>query len=209
MVQVSKTVPRRLLLALPLISALLAVGSEAQATKSAVFGTDPHGHPISTLAGPGARVVVLFFAASDCPIANRYVPEISRLTKEFAANPPGTGDVRFWWVYPNPGDTAQVVAGHNRDYAITADTILDPRQSLVHLAHATVTPEVAVFLVEGRELHEVYHGRIDDRYISLGQERLHAEHHELEAAIVAALAGKPVPQPGGPPVGCSIVFLQK
>jgi len=31
----------------------------------------------------------------------------------------------------------------------------------------------------------------------------------LEAAIVAALAGKPVPQPGGPPVGCSIVFLQK
>jgi len=28
-------------------------------------------------------------------------------------------------------------------------------------------------------------------------------------AIFAALAGEAVPQPGGPPVGCSIVFLKK
>jgi hypothetical protein len=173
------------------------------------FGTDLHGQPIQQLTSPGTQVVVLFFAASDCPISNRYVPEITRLTQEFAAKPSGSNPVRFWWVYPNQGDTAQVVADHNRDYSITADTILDPRQSLVHLAHATVTPEAAVFLVEGAHLREVYHGRIDDRYISLGQERPQAEHHDLEKAIAAVLAGKPIPQPGGPPVGCSIVFLQK
>jgi hypothetical protein len=173
------------------------------------YGIDLHGHSISSLAGPGNRVVVLFFTASDCPIANRYVPEIARLTQEFAANQSTSSPVRFWWVYPNPGDTAQVVADHNRDFSITADTLLDLRQSLVHLAHATVTPEAAVFLVEGGELREVYHGRIDDRYISLGQERPQAEHHDLETAIASALAGKPVPQPGGPPVGCSIVFLPK
>jgi hypothetical protein len=162
---------------------------------------DAHMHQI---AGPGVHVLVLIFAASDCPISNRYIPEIARLTQEFT----GQG-VRFRWVYPNPGDTAVVVAQHNRDYSISAKAILDHGQALVQLAHATVTPEAAVFEVNGGQLREVYRGRIDDRYLNLGLERPIAEHHDLEAAIAATLADKPVPQPGGPPVGCSIVFLQK
>jgi hypothetical protein len=168
------------------------------------YGMDIARKPISNLAGPGVRVVVLYFAASDCPISNRYVPEIARLARQFSAQ-----GARFWWVYPNAGDTAAVVADHNRNYTITADTALDPNQSLVAMAHTTVTPEAAVFLVDGGDLREVYHGRIDDHYISLGQERPQVQHHDLETAIAAALAGKPVPQSGGPPVGCSIVFLQK
>jgi tetratricopeptide (TPR) repeat protein len=75
-----------------------------QAATPADFGTDLHGQPIHHLAGPGVRVVVLIFAASDCPISNRYVPEIARLTNEFS--PQG---VRFWWVYPNGADTASVI----------------------------------------------------------------------------------------------------
>jgi len=184
------------------IALVLALG-RAYAAPQADFGTDLHGQPILHLAGPGVHVVVLFFAATDCPVCNRYVPEIARLTGEFSAR-----GVRFWWVYPNPDDTAQVVSDHNRDYSITGDTILDPKLTLVLRSHATVTPEAAVFLVEGDDLHEVYHGRIDDRYISLVEQRPQSAHHELETAIAAALAGKSVPQPGGPPVGCSIVFLQ-
>ncbi len=173
------------------------------------FGIDLNGKPVADLAGPGTRVVVLIFAASDCPISNRYVPGIARLSKEFSGSNPARPDARIWWVFPNPGDTAAVVARHRREYNVREDTLLDPRQFLVKRAHATTTPEAAVFLVRGAELDEVYHGRIDDRYISLGQERPRAERHDLEDAVRAALAGKPVPQPGGPPVGCSIVFLQK
>jgi len=165
------------------------------------YGIDLNGNPISSLGGPGIRVVVLVFAASDCPISNRYVPEIARLNKEFA--PEG---VRFWWVFPNGSDTAQVVKQHNKDFAMHENALLDISQSLVKRANATITPEVAV-LTAG--MQEVYHGRIDDRYISLGQERPQPTHHDLELAIAAALAGKPVPQPAGPTVGCSIVFLQK
>jgi hypothetical protein len=168
------------------------------------FGLDLHGQPIRDLAGPGVRIVVLFFAASDCPISNRYVPEIKRLTQKY-----GPKGVRFWWVYPNAGDTAKAVADHNRDYAITGDTILDTKQSLVDMAHATVTPEAAIFLVEGDQLREIYHGRIDDRYLDIGQERPQPQHFDLETAIFAALAGETVPRPGGPSVGCSIVFLKK
>jgi hypothetical protein len=179
---------------------VLALG-RAHAAPPADFGTDLQGAPVRTLAGPGVRVVVLVFAASDCPISNRYVPEIARLSKEFSSQ-----GVRFWWVFPNPEDTVQVVSQHLRDFAIHQDALLDRDQALVKRANAEITPEAAVFTADLREL---YHGRIDDRYLDIGQERPQPQHHDLETAIAAALAGKPVPQPGGPPVGCSIVYLQK
>jgi len=166
------------------------------------LAVDLSGRSVTELAPPGARAVVLFFAASDCPVSNRYIPEIERLAKQF--EPLG---VRVWFVYPNPGDNANVVRAHDQEYSITANTALDTTQSLTRMAHATTTPEAAVFVPRNGALREVYRGRIDDRYLSLGTERPQATHHDLEEAIRAVLAGKLVPQPGGPPVGCSIVTL--
>ena len=193
---------RYLAVLVPLLAILPAIPGQAQLNE--VFGKDLHGGLVRELSGAGVRVVVLYFAATDCPVSNRYIPEIARLKQEF-----GGAGVRVWWVYPNPGDTADVVERHRRDFSIAGDTVLDWRQRLVAMAHVGVTPEAAVFVVEGRVLREVYHGRVDDRYISLGRERPQAGRHDLEAAIAAAVDGKPVPPPGGPPVGCSVVFLQK
>jgi len=164
------------------------------------FGVDLDGRAIDRLAPPGSRAVVLFFAASDCPISNRYIPEIERLDREFA--PDG---IRFWWVYPNPEDTANVVRHHDQQFDVHGDTLLDTRQRLTSMAHATITPEVAIFIPEESGLHEVYRGRIDDRYLSLGQERPAAQKHDLEDALRAVVQGRTIPPPGGPPVGCSIV----
>jgi hypothetical protein len=180
---------------------LLFSGIVSQAEAAESFGLDLSGHPITNLAPAGTRVVVLIFAASDCPISNRYVPEIARLNREYSSG------VRFWWVFPNPEDTAAVVAKHNREFSIAEPAVLDVRQTLVRLAHATITPESAVFVVEHGGLREVYHGRIDDRYLAFGQERPAAQQHELEAAIAAALAGKSAP-PAGRPVGCVIEPLR-
>ena len=164
------------------------------------FGTDLHGQPLDRLAPPGARAVVLFFAASDCPISNRYIPEIERLQHAYV--PDG---VRFLWVYPNPADTAPVVRAHDRQFSISADAVLDVNQRLTALAHATITPEAAILVPAASGWREVYRGRIDDRYIALGQERPHAMKHDLELAIRAVVADQRVPAPGGPTVGCSIV----
>lgn len=167
------------------------------------LATDLNGRPVEQLAPAGVRAVVLFFAASDCPISNRYIPEVQRLATVY-----GPRGVRVWFVYPNPGDDARVIRAHNAQYAITAYTALDTKQNLVRMTHATTTPEAVILLPQGGELHEVYRGRIDDRYLELGRERPQAMHHDLEEAIRAVLADKPVPQPGGPPVGCSIMPLQ-
>lgn len=164
------------------------------------FGRDLNGHGVDQLAPPGSRVIVFFFAASDCPISNRYIPEIERLDRIY--EPEG---VRFWWVYPNPAETPDGVRRHQQEFQITGRVILDTDQRITRMANATITPEAAVFVPDGSRLHEVYRGRIDDRYVALGQERPTATHHDLEDAIKALFAGQPVRPPGGPTVGCSIV----
>jgi hypothetical protein len=164
------------------------------------LGTDLNGHPVEQIAPPGTKAVVLFFVASDCPISNRYIPEIERLDHEFA--PQG---VHFWWVYPNPGDTTAVVRRHAEQFDLHADAVLDTEQRLTRMAHATITPEVAVFISTAEGLREVYRGRIDNRYVALGRERQAATRHDLEMAIRAVLANRTVPKPDGPAVGCSIV----
>jgi thiol-disulfide isomerase/thioredoxin len=183
------------------ITALLLMFAAAHAT-AAGLATDLSGQPIARLAPAGSRAVVLFFAASDCPISNRYVPEIQKLATEFA--PDG---VYIWFVYPNPGDNAKVVRAHNAEYAITTRTALDTNQTLVKMAHAGVTPEAAVLVPNGDQWREVYRGRIDDRYINLGTQRPAPTHHDLEDAIRAVLKNQPVPQSGGPAVGCTIIPL--
>jgi hypothetical protein len=166
------------------------------------LGTELNGHPIRELARTDTKAVVLFFAASDCPISNRYIPEIERLDREFSAQ-----GVAFWWVYPNPSDTADVVRHHQEQFNFGGQIILDTAQRTTRMAHATITPEAALFVPASSELHEVYLGRIDNRYIALGRERPAATTHDLESAIRAVLHHAPVPRPGGPAVGCSIVPL--
>jgi len=167
-----------------------------------LHATDLQGNIVHRLAPVDARVVVLIFAATDCPISKRYIPEIQRLQREFAQQ-----GVAFSWVFPNPGDTASVVGKHELDYSIHAQTLIDVRQELVRMAHVAVTPEAAVFAVDRGELNEVYHGRIDDRYLSLGKARPQATTHELEDAITAVLAGHSPAVSNAKPVGCSIVPL--
>jgi AhpC/TSA family protein len=194
-------------LSLCLISANVAVfGATTEATQLDPPGVvrDADENAIRQLASANTRIVVLIFAATDCPVSNRYIPEITRLDRELSTN-----GVAFWWVFPNPEDTLSVVRKHGKDFAISTPTLIDASQQLVRMAHASVTPEAAVFAVKDGSLTEVYRGRIDDRYIAFGQERPQAAHHELEEAIQAALAGRPVPRPVESAVGCSIIPVEQ
>ncbi len=149
-----------------------------------------------------ARAVVLFFIASDCPISNRYLPEMLRIEGTFAPQ-----RVRFFFVYPNATETPETIRAHRAAYGIPQNTLTDSREVLARLAGANVTPEAAVLIPQGHTLRPVYTGRIDDRYLSLGTERPAATRHDLEDALAALLANRAIPPPGGPPVGCAFMTL--
>jgi hypothetical protein len=180
----------------------IAFVSHAQRVQSA-YGYDLNGQPVTRLSASGTEAIVLFFVASDCPISNRYLPEMQRLENKFAAQ-----HVVFWFVYPNVGETADAVRQHEAAYGAEEHILLDPHHQLVALAHAKITPESAILVPErgGTEsLRTVYHGRIDDRYVQIGQERRTATQHDLERAIVDVLQHRSVQQPDGPAVGCGII----
>lgn len=146
-----------------------------------------------------SRVHVLLFVRTDCPLTNRYAPELRRIATEFQQK------ADFWLVYPDPSETQKAIEEHIAEYHFLGTPVRDPRHELVKRAHATVAPEAAVFDAAGALK---YHGRIDDRYVDWGKSRPTAQVHDLENAIAAVLAGKPVAQPETRAIGCSLADVQ-
>jgi hypothetical protein len=143
---------------------------------------------------------VLVFTTTDCPISNRYAPEVQRLATKFA------GKVRFTLVYPVPTDTDTLIRAHVKKFGYTMDWQRDTAQALVKKTGVTVTPEVAVLGADNRVL---YRGRIDDRYIDFGRDRPAPTVRDLERSLEAVLAGLPVPVPETRAVGCFLPDLVK
>ena len=146
-------------------------------------------------------LTVLIFVSTDCPVSNRYAPEIVRLYEQFT--PQG---LRFRLVYPNPLDTPQAIDAHIRGFGFPRITQRDPEHRLVKQAGATITPEAAVFDKSGRL---VYLGRIDNRFVELGRERPAATEHDLRNALTALVAGKPIAPARTQAVGCFIADMTR
>lgn len=161
--------------------------------------TDLAGKPSDPFATP-ARVRVLLFVRTDCPITNRYAPELQRLAHEFQAQ-----NVRFWMIYPDATETPASIEKHIKDYNFPGTPLRDSDHELVKRAHVTIAPEAAVFDAAG---NLKYHGRIDDRYVNVGTARREAQTHDLENAISAVLAGKPVAHPETKAVGCWLADIE-
>ncbi len=144
------------------------------------------------------RVAVLIFVRTDCPVSNRYAPEIRRLAEEFQ------GRAVFWLIYPDRKESAQTVQKHLDEFGYRLPALRDLQHELVRKAGAKITPEAAVFY--GSELR--YLGRIDDRAIDFGTFRPAATTRDLENAVQAVIAGRAAHPASRDPVGCYISDLE-
>ena len=161
------------------------------------------GASVDALQAPaGTKAIVFLFTSTDCPISNRYAPEVRRIAERFA--PQG---VVFRLVYPSRAETAAAIRAHMQafSYEGATEALRDSRLALVKFSGATITPEAVVY-AGGRI---VYRGRIDDRYVDLGVERPAATTHELADALAAVVAGEAVPHPKTQAVGCYIADLAR
>jgi hypothetical protein len=164
-----------------------------------VFGMD--GNAFDPLGQDSAKVTVLLFTRTDCPISNRFAPEIGRLYETF--HPRG---VDFYLVYIDPHEEPQAIQRHLDEYRYPCPALRDPRHILVALCQATTTPEAVVF----NQHHQItYQGRINDLYVDLGSSRPQPTTNDLADAIEATLAGQPVANPHTKPVGCVIADLKQ
>ena len=144
----------------------------------------------------GRKAIVLFFTTTDCPVANSYVPEMNRIREAYAAQ-----GVSVFAVQAETTVDDGAVAKYAQEFRYSFPLLLDPKQTLVKLVNATITPQVAVLSPSGKLL---YLGRIDNRVEDFGKTRYQATHADLREALDAVLAGKPVPNPTTKSIGCAI-----
>ena len=83
--------------AITVLMSATVCGDKASLSQLRLF--DLEGKSVNPLADTGAKAVVFIFTRADCPISNRYAPEVRRLGASFTPE-----KVKFWLVYPD-GDT--------------------------------------------------------------------------------------------------------
>lgn len=178
------------------------------ANSSSELAAPTEERPVATLDGQlvdplesiGEHGVVFLFTRTDCPIANRYTPQIREIQQEY-----GQRGIAFRLVYPDADESPELIRKHLEEYELSGPALRDTHQLLARRLGATVTPEAAVLKPDG-EL--IYRGRIDDRFIDFGKSRDEPKRHDLREVLDALLAGEAMTLTTTKAVGCFIPELQ-
>ncbi|HEV2415625.1 MAG TPA: thioredoxin family protein [Candidatus Dormibacteraeota bacterium] len=147
---------------------------------------------LETLAGDVATVVV--FVANGCPTARAYVDRLVALHDTWAPSGVSVVAVNSNNSSLSPPDTPAEMAKSKFPFPY----LKDEGGSVARKFDARCTPHA--FLLD-REMSVVYSGRIDDSRLG---DRITAR--DLNDAISALVAGRPVPLSHTEPFGCSIVW---
>jgi peroxiredoxin len=157
--------------------------------------SDPAGKEHSFSDSKDARLVVVVFVGTECPLSRLYAPRLKRLAAEYA----GRG-VQFLGIDSNLQDTPAEIAGYASEYGISFPILKDPLNKVADQFAALRTPE-AFLLDEKRVIR--YHGRIDDQF-GVGVRKEQLGRRDLAMAIDELLDDKSVSGPEQPAVGCFI-----
>jgi hypothetical protein len=183
---------------IPQATASNTSSSSTKANPSKIELVDLNGNSVE-LWQKDAVATVAIFVRSDCPISNRFAPEIRRLYEAYHSR-----GVNFSLVYVDPDQKSDEIRRHLAEYNYPCPGLRDPKHTLVALCKATVTPEAAVF---DKDRRITYVGRVNDLYQSLGKSRLEPTQFDLEQAIESTLAGKIVEPARVKAIGCPITDL--
>lgn len=142
------------------------------------------------------RATLLIFVLHDCPVCNRYAPEVKRIESDYRSK-----GVDTYVVYEERDLTPAQAIAHAKSYGLTCGLLYDPAHKLARDAGAASTPEAVVLSPDRRV---VYHGRIDDRFQHFGMANPAPSRRDLRAALDSFLAGNSVEVTETPVVGCAI-----
>jgi hypothetical protein len=139
--------------------------------------------PLVLRAGDPIRLHL--FLATECPISNRYVPELNRIANLY--QPRG---VQITAHFPEAGLTQQALDRWTKEFKAAFPAALDANARQARKLGAKITPEAVIQL--GDRL--LYRGRIDDRYVSWGKSRPEPQQYDVVETLDQLLEGK-IPPP--------------
>ncbi len=142
-----------------------------------------------------AKLLVVAFLGTECPLAKHYGRKLGDLASEFRDR-----GVAFIGIDANVQDSLTEIAAYARRYEIDFPILIDREQQVADAFGATRTPEV--FVLDAQRVVR-YHGRVDDQ-LGINVAKLEPQRADLVTALEELLAGKSVSLPETPTPGCLI-----
>lgn len=145
----------------------------------------------------GKAATVVVFAFFECPVSNSYAAGLNELARTHAEK-----GVKVVLVTPTD-DAPAAVAKAAAPYKLTVPVLVDNERKFAKAFRALVTPEAFVLDAEGAVR---YRGRIDDGYFDRLKRSPTVTSRDLDNALAAVLAGKPVNPAVTKAIGCPIEY---
>ncbi len=157
---------------------------------------DPSGLAYSRDDLMGSKGLVMVFTCNHCPYAEALWGRLKTLFNKIQPN-----GVNIVAINPNinpnyPSDSPEHMVELIHEKKLPFPYLVDHDQQVARMYEAQCTPDVYLF---DAAFNCVYHGRFDDNW----KDASAVKSPDLELAVTAMLAGKPVSQTH-PSMGCSI-----
>jgi peroxiredoxin len=172
-------------------------------TKAPPFSlTGIDGKTVSLETFSGKKGLVVVFMCNHCPYVKHIAPELARLSAEYMAKGLGFVGINSNDTDKYPDDSLEKMVEEASLRGYPFPYLLDADQSVAQAYRAACTPDIFVFDAD-RKL--VYRGQIDD---SRPKNDKPLNGADLRAALDALLAGRPIPEPQKPSIGCNIKWKE-
>jgi peroxiredoxin len=159
---------------------------------------DTDGTLVSLVDFAGAPAYLVIFLCNHCPYVKHVRSGLADLTAEYRDKGVAVVGISANDPASHPEDSPEAMAREKQQVGYTFPYLFDESQAVAKAYKAACTPDFYVFDAD-RTL--VYRGQMDSS--RPGNEQP-VTGSDLRAALNAVLAGRPVPEPQRPSIGCNI-----
>lgn len=159
---------------------------------------DTQGQTVSLSDFDDAQALLVVFMCNHCPFVKHVLDGLLELAREYQDKGAAVVAISANDVEEYPADRPELMAQTARQKGFAFSYLYDETQEVAKAYHAACTPDFFVF-DQDRAL--AYRGQMDDSRPGNDEPVTGAD---LRAALDAVLAGRPVPEPQVPSMGCNI-----
>jgi len=160
--------------------------------------SDPAGRTVTDEACHGKRAVLVLFICNHCPYVKHIRRPLADLAREYLTRQVAIVAINANDADRYPDDSPEKMAREVVEVGYPFPYLFDQNQEVAKAFRAACTPDIFLFDADRRL---VYRGQFD---ASRPNGTVAATGKDLRAALDAVLAGRPVPEPQIPSIGCSI-----
>lgn len=145
-----------------------------------------------------APALLVIFLCNHCPYVKHVRTDLARIASEYQKKGVAVVGINSNDADAYPDDSPEKMNQEARQFGYTFPYLFDADQSVAKAYKAACTPDFYVF---DHSAKLVYRGQMDDSRPQSGKQ---VTGRDLRTALDAVLAGRPVPEPQMPSIGCNI-----